>query len=58
MRSTVLAVSARTGTAASCAFEPVDLPALPPRDRRACPYCQCNRNSGSAEDRPGLRRKG
>ncbi|MEU6708327.1 hypothetical protein [Streptomyces wuyuanensis] len=58
MTSTTLAAGPRTGTAAHFAFEPVALLGPPARDRRACPYCQCNRNSDAEASRPTLRRKG
>ncbi|MEV6682977.1 hypothetical protein AB0N09_39870 [Streptomyces erythrochromogenes] len=58
MTSTTLAAGPRTDLVASFGFEPVALPGVPMRDRRACPYCQCNRNSEAPAYRPALRRKG
>ncbi|MFE7094266.1 hypothetical protein [Streptomyces erythrochromogenes] len=58
MTSTTLAAGPRTDLVAPFGFEPVALSGVPLRDRRACPYCQCNRNSDAAESRPSLRRKG
>ncbi|MFE5680927.1 hypothetical protein ACFQ7B_39460 [Streptomyces erythrochromogenes] len=58
MTSTTHAAGPRTDLVAPFEFEPVALPGVPVRDRRACPYCQCNRNSEALAYRPALRRRG
>ncbi|MFE7181901.1 hypothetical protein [Streptomyces erythrochromogenes] len=57
MTPTTLAAGPRTSLAAGIEFEPVAMPGVPPRDRRACPYCQCNRNSDTVAPRPSRRHR-
>ncbi|MEV7174133.1 hypothetical protein AB0O18_31105 [Streptomyces sp. NPDC093224] len=58
MTATTLATGPHAAQVAALAFEPLALPGIPPRDRRACPYCQCNRNSDTMAPRPSLRYEG